>query len=133
MDPNVGFQDGSSDLGRTVAPIELRGRRARGALRNFGLQQIENMRRQGSQIERTVADFETAVAALEKAIVEEEDRTHIHDPTHFAYSACAKAMAARRGNLCVSIADLQNRLTATRSFLAEMTARAECPSYDGCE
>jgi flagellar FliJ protein len=69
------------------------------------------------QIETMIVDFERLAANLELEIRSEEDRTKIHDPSHFAYSTLAKANIQRRDNLKQSIAKLGVQLSVAQEAL----------------
>ena len=71
--------------------------------------QVDEKRRQVTQIEMMIADFERMAAELDQQI-EIEQEAGIHDPAHFAYSTFAKAAIARRDNLLRSADDLEDQL-----------------------
>ena len=48
--------------------------------------------------------------ALEVSIQDEELRTGMHDPSHYAYPVAARMMVERRDNLKATIATLEQRL-----------------------
>jgi flagellar FliJ protein len=64
-----------------------------------------------------IADLNGTARGLEGAIKAEQDRTGIHDPAHFAYSTCAKAMTQRRDNLIRSIDKLKRQLADAKLAL----------------
>ena len=74
---------------------------------------IENSQR--AQIEAMIVDMERRVLELDTAIETEEQQTGIHQPTHFAYSTIAMAMARRRDNLKQSIDGLRRQLSDARA------------------
>jgi hypothetical protein len=76
---------------------------------------IERARQRALQIEAMIADFERMANTLESDIRSEEDRTRVHDPAHFAYSAFARAMTQRCDNLKRSIGELQRQLADAKS------------------
>lgn len=80
--------------------------------------QVDEKRRQVSQIEMMIADFNRMVSDLDDQIVSEQNRVGIHDITHFAYPTFAKAAIQRRDNLKVSIHDLDVKMEAAREELA---------------
>ena len=80
--------------------------------------QVDEKRRQVSQIEMMIADFNRMVSDLDDQIVSEQNRVGIHDIAHFAYPTFAKAAISRRENLKVSIHDLEVKLEAARDDLA---------------
>lgn len=80
--------------------------------------QVDEKRRQVTQIEMMIADFSRMVSDLEDQIVGEQNRVGIHDITHFAYPTFAKAAISRRENLKVSIKDLEDKLSDARDLLS---------------
>ena len=80
--------------------------------------QVDEKRRQLSQIETMIAEFERMISDLEDQIVAEQNRVGIHDITHFAYPTFAKAAIGRRENLRVSIKDLEDKLEQARDELS---------------
>ena len=65
--------------------------------------QVDEKRRQVTQIEMMIADFERMASELDQQIEIEQQKTGISDVAHFAYSTFAKAAIARRDNLLASI------------------------------
>lgn len=80
--------------------------------------QVDEKRRQLSQIEMMIADFQRMISDLDDQIVGEQNRVGIHDITHFAYPTFAKAAIQRRENLKVSVKDLEVKLDAARDELS---------------
>ncbi|MFO1185080.1 MAG: flagellar export protein FliJ [Bauldia sp.] len=85
-------------------------------LRRF---QADEKRRRVSQIESMIAEFERMARDLSDQVTAEQNRTGIHDVTHFAYPTFAKAALARRDNLLASADELKGQLTAAQDDLAE--------------
>jgi flagellar export protein FliJ len=81
--------------------------------------QVDEKRRQVTQLEAMIADFARMIADLDDQILGEQNRVGIHDITHFAYPTFAKAAIQRRENLKVSVHDLEEKLAAARDELAE--------------
>ncbi len=81
--------------------------------------QVDEDRRQLSQIEMMVADFERMAAELDQQIELEHNKTGISDATHFAYSTFAKAALNRRDNLLTSANDMREKLESAQYKLAE--------------
>ena len=81
--------------------------------------QVDEKRRQVAQIEMMIEDFERMAKDLDDQIVAEQERTGIHDVTHFAYPTFAKAAMQRRDNLKTSVDDLQQQLDDARDQFAE--------------
>lgn len=79
--------------------------------------QVDEKRRQVTQIEMMIADFNRMISDLDDQIVGEQNRVGIHDITHFAYPTFAKAAIQRRENLKVSVADLEEKLSGARDAL----------------
>lgn len=81
--------------------------------------QVDEKRRQVTQIEMMIAEFERMASELDDQILAEQKRTGITDVTHFAYPTFAKAAMQRRDNLLVSANDLRGQLDAARAALSE--------------
>ena len=81
--------------------------------------QVDEKRRQLTQIEMMIADFERMAAELDQQIEIEQQKTGISDVAHFAYSTFAKAAIARRDNLLASANDMRGNLEAAQDALAE--------------
>lgn len=81
--------------------------------------QVDEKRRQVTQIEMMVADFERMAAELDQQIEIEHQRTGISDVAHFAYSTFAKAASQRRDNLLASAHDMRETLESAQDALAE--------------
>ena len=56
-----------------------------------------------------IADLDRRVGLLNSDIASEEKRVRVSDPSNFAYPIHARTMAARRDNLRVTIAALDQR------------------------
>jgi flagellar export protein FliJ len=74
--------------------------------------QVDEKRRKVAQIEAMIAEFDRIGGDLDRDIKTEQDRTGIHDPSHFAYPTYAKAAMQRRENLKRSVDDLKVQLEA---------------------
>jgi len=85
-------------------------------LRRF---QADEKRRRVTQIESMIAEFERMARDLSDQVVAEQQRTGIHDATHFAYPTFAKAALARRDNLLASASELKGQMAAAQDELAE--------------
>ncbi len=81
--------------------------------------QVDEKRRQASDIESMIADFKRMSSDLDLQVQAEQERTGIDDVTHFAYPTFAKAAMKRRDNLVASIDDLNVQLEAAQDELAE--------------
>lgn len=81
--------------------------------------QVEEKRRQVAQLEAMIAEFERMAHELDVQIEAEQNRSGIHDVTHFAYPTFAKAARSRRDNLSASAGELKGQLAEARSALAE--------------
>jgi len=81
--------------------------------------QVDDRRRQLTQIEMMIADFERMAAELDQQIEIEHQKTGISDVAHFAYSTFAKAAMARRDNLLASANDMKGKLESAQDALAE--------------
>jgi flagellar protein FliJ len=80
---------------------------------------VDEKRRQVSQIEMMVADFERMASDLDQQIEIEQTKTGISDIAHFAYSTFAKAARDRRDNLLASANDMREKLETAQDELAE--------------
>ena len=81
--------------------------------------QVDEKRRQVAQIEMMIAEFERLAAELDQQILAEQQRSGIHDVTHFAYPTFARAAMQRRDNLRTSADELKEQLQDARDGLAE--------------
>ena len=81
--------------------------------------QVDEKRRQVTQIEMMIADFERMASELDQQIEIEHTKTGISDVAHFAYSTFAKAALSRRDNLLNSANDMRGKLEAAQDGLAE--------------
>ncbi|MDF2799516.1 MAG: fliJ [Devosia sp.] len=81
--------------------------------------QVDEKRRQVTQIEMMVNDFERMASELDQQIEIEHSKTGISDVAHFAYSTFAKAAQIRRDNLLASANDMRGKLEAAQDALAE--------------
>ncbi|OQW51281.1 flagellar export protein FliJ [Candidatus Raskinella chloraquaticus] len=81
--------------------------------------QVDEKRRQVTQLETMISEFERMAAELDVQVQAEQNRAGIHDITHFAYPTFAKAALTRRENLLNSANDLKDQLGAARAALAE--------------
>lgn len=81
--------------------------------------QADGKRRRVMQIETMAAEFERMASELEREIDQEEARTGITDPDHFAYSTYASASRTRRDNLLRSAGELKAQLLDARTELAD--------------
>lgn len=84
--------------------------------------QVDEKRRQLTQIETMIADFQTMADELNAQVAAEQKRTGIEDITHFAYSTFAKAAKQRYDNLMVSVADLDKQRGLAEEALTEALA-----------
>lgn len=81
--------------------------------------QVDEKRRQLSQIESMIAEFNRMADELDDQIRTEQERVGITDVTHFAYPTFAKAAATRRDNLRNSAFELNDQLERARDELSE--------------
>ncbi|MBN8997762.1 MAG: flagellar export protein FliJ [Rhizobiales bacterium] len=75
---------------------------------------VEEKRRQVSQIETMIAEFERMAKELDDQIRAEQQRSGIHDTAHFAYPTFAKAAIQRRDNLLASAGELKQQLAGAK-------------------
>jgi len=86
--------------------------------------------RKVADLEAMIREFELMAEDLDRQISNEEERTGVRDPGHFAYSTFAKAARQRRDNLHTSVEGLRAKLEAAmleRDIAAEDLAKAEAP------
>jgi hypothetical protein len=76
--------------------------------------EVDEKARKVADLEHMIREFEHGAADLERQIRAEEDRTHIKDPGHFAYSTFAKSASLRRDNLRTSADALKAKLEAAK-------------------
>jgi len=81
--------------------------------------QVDEKRRQVTQIEMMIADFERMASDLDQQIEIEHQKTGISDVAHFAYSTFAKAALTRRDNLLASAHNMKEKLETAQDDLAE--------------
>lgn len=81
--------------------------------------QVDDKRRQLSQIEAMIAEFNRMADELDDQIRSEQERVGITDVAHFAYPTFAKAAATRRDNLKNSAHELDDQLERARGELNE--------------
>jgi len=93
--------------------------------------QLEEKRRRVRQIEMMVAEFSRISGELDREIANEEKRSGITDPRHFAYPTYARAAASRRDNLKSSIAELTAQLEEAKA--AQDEAQAELVKVEALE
>jgi flagellar protein FliJ len=80
---------------------------------------VDEKRRQVTQIETMIAEFERMASDLDREIAAEQQRAGIDDPGHFAYPTYAKAAIQRRDNLVRSAGELKTQLEEARAALGE--------------
>lgn len=96
--------------------------------------QVEEKRRRVRQIEMMTAEFNRMIGDLDREIANEEKRSGISDPQHFAYPTYARAATGRRDNLKSSIAELSAQMDGARAALDEALADlGKLESLDGRE
>jgi hypothetical protein len=81
--------------------------------------QVEEKRRQVTQIETMIAEFERMAKDLDDQVTAEQERSGIRDVNHFAYPTFAKAAMQRRDNLLASAGELKDQLAAAKAEHAE--------------
>jgi hypothetical protein len=81
--------------------------------------QVNDKRRQLTQIQMMVADFERMANELDAQIASEERKSGITDINHFAYPTFAKAARLRRDNLKTSQSDLMQQKAGAEAALDE--------------
>ena len=69
---------------------------------------FENARREASQIRTMIADLDRTIQLLDSDI---GVHAMVNDPANFAYLISARNLAARRDNLKITVAALEQRLS----------------------
>lgn len=96
--------------------------------------QVEERRRRVQQIESMIADFHRMATDLDREIANEEARSGIADPGHFAYPTYARAAGVRRDNLKRSAEELNGQLADARDHLeASLEDLRKVENLDGRE
>lgn len=80
---------------------------------------VDEKRRQVTQIETMLNDFDRMAQDLENQIVQEQKRVGIDDVTHFAYPTFARAASQRRDNLKNSTEELKSQLSKALDELTD--------------
>jgi hypothetical protein len=86
---------------------------------------VEEKRRQVAQIDMTVAEFERIAKDLDEQIRVEQEKSGIHDASHFAYPTFAKAARQRRDNLVASSKELMGQRAAAQAELDAAVAEMQ--------
>jgi len=76
--------------------------------------EVDQTARKVADLERIIREFEVIASDLDRRIKNEEARTGIEDPNHFAYSSFASSARARRDKLHASTEGLKAQLEAAR-------------------
>jgi len=84
--------------------------------------QVNEKRRQLTQLDVMIAEFDRMATELDVQIAAEERKAGITDVNHFAYPTFAKAARLRRDNLKNSQSDLVQQKKMAESLLAEAEA-----------
>ena len=87
--------------------------------------QVDEKRRQVTQIETMIAEFERMAKDLDDQINAEQERSGIRDVSHFAYPTFAKAAMQRRDNLRASAKVLREQLATAQADCAEAVEELE--------
>lgn len=111
--------------------MERPGMKSRDTLIRLKRFQLEEKRRRVRQIETMLAEFTRMTADLDREIANEEKRTGISDPSHFAYPTYARAASVRRDNLKSSIAELAGQIEEAKA--AQDEAQAELVKFETLE
>ena len=84
--------------------------------------QVNEKRRQLTQLDTMIAEFERIAAELDVQIAAEEKKAGITDVNHFAYPTFATAARLRRDNLRNSQQNLMQERGVAETMLAEAEA-----------
>ena len=87
--------------------------------------QVNEKQRQRDQLAMMIAEFDRMASDLDAQIANEERRSGITDPHHFAYPMPAKAARTRRDNLNDSMRELKVQLDAAKIALEEAQAELD--------
>ena len=93
--------------------------------------QLEEKRRRVRQIETMMAEFTRMIGDLDREIANEEKRSGIADPNHFAYPTYARAAMTRRDNLKSSLGELAEQIEEAKVALDD--AQAELLKFETLE
>jgi hypothetical protein len=96
--------------------------KSRGNLVRLKQFQVNEKRRQLTQLDVMIAEFDRMAAELDAQVSIEEKKSGITDTTHFAYPTFAKAARQRRDNLNNSRLDLLQQKGAAEMALGEAEA-----------
>ena len=96
--------------------------KSRGNLVRLKQFQVNEKRRQLTQLDTMIAEFDRMAAELDAQVAIEERKSGIADTNHFAYPTFAKAARARRDNLNNSRLDLLQQKAAAEMALDEAEA-----------
>ncbi|MDD7911950.1 MULTISPECIES: flagellar export protein FliJ [Pseudovibrio] len=83
---------------------------------------VDEKRRQVTQIETMLADFDRMAEELDTQISSEQQRVGIDDVAHFAYPTFARAAAQRRDNIMNSANELKEQLSKAQDELKDAIA-----------
>jgi len=70
------------------------------------------------RIKKMIDDMRRVISSLDTEITLEEDRTRVHDQSHYTYPITAKSMRQRRDNLMLTIAALEAKLPGAERIVA---------------
>lgn len=76
--------------------------------------QVDDHKRRIAKIEMMVAEFNRMATELDREITNEETRSGINDPSHFAYPTYARSARVRRDNLKASADELRGQIEDVR-------------------
>jgi hypothetical protein len=93
--------------------------KSRGNLVRLKQFQVNEKRRQLSQLDMMIAEFDRMAAELDAQVAIEERKSGITDTNHFAYPTFARAARQRRDNLNNSRLDLLQQKGAAEMALSE--------------
>lgn len=93
--------------------------------------QVNEKRKQLTQLDMMIADFERMASELELQIAAEEKKAGITDINHFAYPTFAKAARQRRDNLLGSQEELKQQRESAQALLD--AAEAELAKAEALE
>ncbi|MCO5145422.1 MAG: flagellar export protein FliJ [Aquamicrobium sp.] len=93
--------------------------------------QVNDKRKQLTQLDMMIADFERMAGELELQIAAEEKKAGITDINHFAYPTFAKAARQRRDNLLGSQEELKQQRESAQALLD--AAEAELAKAEALE
>jgi flagellar protein FliJ len=83
--------------------------------------QVDDHRRRIAKIELMINEFNRMAVELDREITNEESKSGITDPSHYAYPTYARSARVRRDNLKQSVDELRGQIDEVRRKLELVT------------